>query len=658
MSFLHTITNSGLTFVHLPSEKRGVYLSNIIGLIITLLSLVLMVSYYAWYGWNVVTGSIPVMGVLSMFTIVLNRFGFTVASRVWVSLFLPILTMSISIYSKSIYYHLQEELDYFTFRFIILGSCIFPLILFSLTEKSFLVLCSCIAVSILMAHDPLHHYFGVGYRQDNLKESNYTFTNIVILVTYCILMGAILFLKWVLETTEKRNDQLIDALNNTNEVLVEKNAEIEAQSAEILAQSDNLQANQNKLLQAYRVIHEQKGVLVNENKNLESELVQKNKDLIETNTELIKHNTELRQFSYTVSHNLRGPVASLLGLIGLIDSKKIAEDEASIFKHISTSTERLDVIIRDLSKIIDIRHDIFQIRQKINLEHEIKEVTQLLRKEIEIHQVKIITRIKKETATYSIRPMLHSILYNLISNAIKYRSSERDPIVEINAYENQQFYFLEIKDNGLGIDLKKNSQNLFKLYKRFHFHTEGKGLGLYLVKLQAESLGGSIEVESEMNRFTKFTVRIAKTENVERQSLYKEPHAEIFFDAQLNCTGVVWQGPLTSDQYRVVFQKCLEFVKMYNAPNYITDLSHQGYISKEDQMWMFHTILPDATKNGMRRIAAVRPDVADPGVQEYLKGINETLVKLGARQEFFLTMKEAMDWIQHENEIAILQHEP
>ncbi len=657
MNVLHSITNSGLSFVDSPSEKRGVYLSNIIGLILTGLSVVLMISYYFWYGWNSVTATIPMIGVLSLCAILLNHLGYTVVSRIWMSIFLPILVMIVSIYSKTIYYDQQEELDYFTFRFVILGGCIFPLILFSLKEKRLLVLCSMVGLGVLMAHDPLHHYFGVGYRQDNLKEGNYTFTNVVVFITYCILSGALIFLKWVLETTERKNAKLIVDLNKTNEVLVEKNAEIEAQTSEIMAQSDNLQVNQTKLLQAYRVINEQKGRLVDENKSLETELIQKNKDLIETNTELIKHNNELRQFSYTVSHNLRGPVASLLGLIALVDPKNFPEEDAKIFNHLSTSTERLDTIIKDLSKIIDIRHDIFQIRQKINLTHEIKEVTQLLRKEIDAHHVKVISNIEKGTATYSIKPMLHSILYNLISNAIKYRSSERDPIVEINAYEDPDYYFLEVKDNGLGIDLKKHKDNLFKLYKRFHFHTEGKGLGLYLVKLQAESLGGSVEVESEMNRYTKFIVRIAKTENVERQSLYKESHAEIFYDAQLNCTGIIWQGPLTSEQYRNVFQKCLDFVKAYNTPNYIADLSHQGHISKQDQEWMFYNILPDATRNGMRRIATIRPDGTDPVIQGYLKGTNESLVRLGARQEFFLTMSEAMDWIQQENEIATLQHD-
>ena len=657
MNFTHPFTNSGISFVESTSQKRSVYLSNIIGLILTVLSGILMTSYYFWYGWSMVTASIPILGLLSLMTIFLNRFGFTVSSRIWMSILLPTLVMAVSIYSKSINFEHQEELDYFTFRFIILGCCIFPLILFSLKEKSLLIFCSFICLSVLMAHDPLHHYFGVGYRGLNLTEGNYTFTNVVILITYCILLGAIIFLKWVLETTERKNSQLILEITHSNDLLIEKNIAIESQSAEIMAQSDNLQENQHKLLNAYHLINAQKGKLVDENKNLESQLIQNNRDLVETNSELIKHNNELRQFSYTVSHNLRGPVASLLGLIGLFDSKIISEDNAKIFNHISSSTERLDNIIKDLSKIIDIRNDIFQIRQKISLDHEIKEVTQLLVKEIELHNVTVITNIEKGTSTYSIKPMLHSILYNLISNAIKYRSSERASVVEINAYEEDEFYFIEVKDNGLGIDLIKNRENLFKLYKRFHFHTEGKGIGLYLVKLQAESLGGSIEVESEMNRYTKFTVRIAKTENIERQILYKESFAEIFFDARINCTGVIWNGPLTSEQYRSVFQKCLDFTKVYNTPNYITDVANQGIICKEDQQWMYMNVLPEAVRNGMCRIATVRPDIDNPIVQDYLKGSNESLAKLGSRQEFFRTMKEAIDWIQIENEIATRQHE-
>jgi hypothetical protein len=137
--------------------------------------------------------------------------------------------------------------------------------------------------------------------------------------------------------------------------------------------------------------------------------------------------------------------------------------------------------------------------------------------------------------------------------------------------------------------------------------------------------------------------------------LYQEPFAEIFFDAQINSTGVIWRGPVTSQQYRTVFQKCLEFVKVYNTPNYIADLSDQGPVEREDQRWMFEHIMPDAARNGLTRIAAIRPDATDQLTRDYLGGINKALSQLGVWQEFFLSMEDAVDWIQHENEKASLR---
>jgi anti-sigma regulatory factor (Ser/Thr protein kinase) len=279
----------------------------------------------------------------------------------------------------------------------------------------------------------------------------------------------------------------------------------------------------------------------------------------------------------------------------------------------------------------------------------------MLRRDIEQFDVRIESHLRPQNELYSVQPMVHSILYNLISNAIKYRSPERVPVVAISYREDPQHYIVEVTDNGLGIDLERYKDSLFRLYKRFHFHTEGKGLGLYLVKLQTEALGGTIHVDSEINRYTRFTIFLRKPENISRQILYKENHAEIFFDAQLNSTGIVWNGPITSTQYRDVFLKCLEFVKVYNTPNYIADITNQGSIERADQQWMFDMILPDAARNGLSRIATIRPDAADLLIQEYLTGINRTLSSLGVLQHNFITMDEAVGWIQYENEKGSLR---
>lgn len=653
MKPIYSVVFTGRQYTRTLSEKRGVTIANAIGLSLVMSSFLLLVFYYTWYGWSIVTAAIPAIGLLAANTLLLNHFGFIYTSRIWISLLIPVIVTALSIYSKTIYYNSPEELDYFTFRFIILGSSSFPWVLFSLKEKKSLLLCSLTGMLILLAHDPLHQWFGVGYSQDRLKVSTYYFANVVIFISYCLLVSALAFLKWTSERHEAKNMELIDELNDTNEVLTEKNAEIEAQTSELQAQSEVLEASQTQLLNAYRMIEEQKDRLLTQNQSLTSELLEKNKDLTETNSELIKHNNELRQFSYTVSHNLRGPVASLLGLANLLEPSSFHQHDAEILDHIRTSTERLDMIIKDLTKIIDIRHDIFKIRQKISIEEEIDETFSTLRKDNLQSAVTLIKNIQQRYI-YSVKPMVHSILYNLLNNALKYRSAERTPVIEVTSSEDDMYYILSVQDNGLGIDLKRNRDNLFKLYKRFHFHTEGKGLGLYLVKLQVEALGGHITVDSDINRYTKFTVYLKKPEDIQRQVLLKERYAEIFYDAQLNATGIIWQESVTSEQYRQVFAKTLDFVKVYNTPNFIADLSRHGYIDKEDQRWMFREIIPESARNGLTRIATVHPN-ADSHINNYIESIQGVTAPFGITQRYFTSMQEAVEWIESENEKIALK---
>lgn len=646
MSFLLQLANSGVAYTKTPSERRSVLLSNIIGLITFGIGLALFLAYFVWYGWSFVTASIPVIAILALCTLLLNRIGFTTVSRTLLCVIIPLGCLAVSIYAKRLYWEFQDELDYFTFRFLMLSSAVFPAIFFSFREKSRLIGVTLIVFLLLMIFDPAHNYFGVPYQLHNLKATNYSFTNIVILVSFLIIVGAVIFLKKVSEENEEHTLRLVDELNAKNLQLSQKHREIELQHDEISAQTDNLNVSQRKLQEAYELIEAQKEQLLRLNSELSSELVTMNNDLTEANNELIKHNNELRQFSYTVSHNLRGPVASLSGLINLINPRELNEGTNEIFDHIRTSIQRLETVIQDLNQIIDIRNDIFHIRRKVNLAAEVNSILDGLSREIKAHDVIIHTDFTNCESIYSVKPMIHSILYNLISNALKYQAPDRRQEVLIKSTQLNDEVFLEVKDNGLGIDLKNQKQNLFKLYKRFHFHTEGRGLGLYLVKLQTEALGGRIDVDSEVNRFTRFIVTLPVYRDVEQQILYQSKYAKIFFDAKTNSTGVVWSGPISSEQYREVFLKCLEFVKTFNTPNYITDLSNQGYIQREDQMWMFTSILPEAVRYGMKRIAAVRPDTNDPKLKEYFTGIQKHVHQLGIEQRFFTGTEQAIMWLE------------
>jgi hypothetical protein len=254
--------------------------------------------------------------------------------------------------------------------------------------------------------------------------------------------------------------------------------------------------------------------------------------------------------------------------------------------------------------------------------------------------------------------MVHSILYNLISNSIKYRASDRKLTISVSSTEDENYYILTVKDNGMGIDLNLYRDNLFKLYRRFHLHTDGKGMGLYLVKLQCESLGGFIDVDSELNKFTAFKAYLKKPANVNRQILYNEAHAIIFFDAMVNAMGVIWRGPLTSLQYRDAFNKCLEFLKVYNTPNWVSDITHQGPLADGDQHWMFSEILPSAARNGLKRIALIKSHASSEQIAKYVEGIRGVIDKLSLEQRFFNNFQQGLEWVQEANEIELNKNQP
>ena len=101
---------------------------------------------------------------------------------------------------------------------------------------------------------------------------------------------------------------------------------------------------------------------------------------------------------------------------------------------------------------------------------------------------------------------MHSIFNNLIRNSIKYRNPDQQPLITIKSTKENGKIILTFKDNGLGIDLNKHGTKVFGLYKRFHTHLKGKGIGLFMVKAQVEALGGQITIASEINKGTEFTI--------------------------------------------------------------------------------------------------------------------------------------------------------
>jgi PAS domain S-box-containing protein len=224
--------------------------------------------------------------------------------------------------------------------------------------------------------------------------------------------------------------------------------------------------------------------------------------------QLVMHNNDLLQFSFIASHNLRGPVATILGLAQLIKLQPI-ENEAlnTLLNHLFTSVTKLNEVIHDLTKILEIRSDHSQSKQWLDIGELFNTIKETLALQLTSQDIEIITDFTACTHFFSIKSYFYSILYNLISNAIKYRSPGRSAVIELKTFQTSTHVGFLVRDNGIGIDLEQFSNKLFTLYQRFHLEVEGKGLGLYLVKTQINALNGTIDVTSTPGEGTMFTVR-------------------------------------------------------------------------------------------------------------------------------------------------------
>lgn len=226
---------------------------------------------------------------------------------------------------------------------------------------------------------------------------------------------------------------------------------------------------------------------------------------------LQKNNRDLRQFAYIVSHNLRAPIANIKGLVDLYDTEDDEEFNKGLLGNVRSEIYSLDDIVMDINAIISVRDQDSVVKEHVNFEKEFNRVKQILEKEIIGSQALIVADFKTPKEIISIKSYIHSILYNLISNAIKFRSPDKPLRIDIKTEQQGNYVILSIKDNGLGINLERNSDKIFGLYKRFHgADIQGKGMGLHMVKTEAESLGGRVEVESEVNEGTLFKVFLPK----------------------------------------------------------------------------------------------------------------------------------------------------
>ncbi|MES2375212.1 MAG: CHASE3 domain-containing protein [Bacteroidota bacterium] len=222
--------------------------------------------------------------------------------------------------------------------------------------------------------------------------------------------------------------------------------------------------------------------------------------------DLTTRNNDLEQFAYIISHNLRAPIVNIIGASGALNDADVSEEDKGILKRaINTSVMKLDNVVQDLNNILQVKSSVNETREIVVFSDLVDDIKTSIKNLIK-HDADIKYDFADKNELLTIKAYLYSIFYNLITNSVKYCQPGIPCKIEIKSMVVKNTLQLIFKDNGLGIDLEKKGDQVFGLYKRFHENTEGKGMGLYMVKTQVEMLGGEISLTSEENIGTEFII--------------------------------------------------------------------------------------------------------------------------------------------------------
>lgn len=246
-----------------------------------------------------------------------------------------------------------------------------------------------------------------------------------------------------------------------------------------------------------------RGIMIDISKTKEAE-----KDLNASFNLVTEQNKRLLNFSYIVSHNLRSHTSNIASIVSLIESSESEEERDQMMELLKTVSCSLNETMLHLNEVINIRTNIGLVSEPLNLEQYIISVKNVLSEQITSHDVIISTEIPKETMINYNPAYLESVLYNIISNSIRYKHPSRKAIITIKFFVENDMKVLQISDNGIGIDLVRNADKIFGMYKTFSNNLDSKGIGLFITKNQIDAMGGNITVESEPNVGTTFKIYI------------------------------------------------------------------------------------------------------------------------------------------------------
>ncbi|GAB2771085.1 PAS domain S-box-containing protein [Hymenobacter luteus] len=249
---------------------------------------------------------------------------------------------------------------------------------------------------------------------------------------------------------------------------------------------------------------------IHEQKQAEQSLRRLTRQLRATNQQLVRTNVDLDNFIYTASHDLKAPITNIEGLVYALQAQlppqeAITQQVAPLLTMMQESVERFQRTIHHLSDVTKLQKEYGEPTTLVPLAPVVTDVLLDLQGLVDQVGAQVEVDVAECPSVLFSTKNLRSVLYNLLSNALKYHHPGRVPRIRVQCRQEEGFTVLLVEDNGLGLEASKQAQ-LFTMFRRFHTHVEGSGIGLYMVKRSVENAGGRITVQSKPDQGSVFSV--------------------------------------------------------------------------------------------------------------------------------------------------------
>ncbi|MDF7815850.1 PAS domain-containing protein, partial [Hymenobacter sp. YC55] len=248
---------------------------------------------------------------------------------------------------------------------------------------------------------------------------------------------------------------------------------------------------------------------------INEELTATNEELHASNAQLLRTNADLDTFVYAASHDLKAPIANIEGLLDVLAEYLPPGEQQPLVPRLVAMMQgaihRFQQTVGHLTDVARLQHAADSEAHEVDVPRLLEDVRLDVLPLLESTQAQLHTQVARCPRVRLPAKNMRSILFNLLSNALKYRAPDRPPVVQVRSFCTATHFTLTVQDNGLGLSEEQQGK-LFTMFRRLHTHVEGSGVGLYLIRRMIELAGGHIAVQSQLGVGSTFTVTLPRTD--------------------------------------------------------------------------------------------------------------------------------------------------